>query len=132
MKVIVFLIAMLFVSHYSIGQSLSNNEINSSLLTTTAPTETFAITTVPAPPTITYYMESSADKAYNFRANSAGATEYEWHIQPESNVQQIYQRGNNEILVVFKAEFRTSHIVCRAKNSFGWGEYTVMSVDIVF
>lgn len=132
MKAIVFLIAMFFISHYVIGQSFSNNDINSSLLTTTSPTETFATTTVPAPPIITYYMESSADKSYNFRANSAGATEYEWHIQPESNVQQIYQRGNNEILVVFKAEFRTSHIVCRAKNSLGWSEYTVMSVDIVF
>lgn len=132
MKAIVFLIAMLFVSHCAIGQSLTNNEIDSSFPTVNAPTETFAIATVPEPPTITYYMESSANKSYSFRANSVGATEYEWHVQPESNVQQIYQRGSSEILVVFKGSGYGTHIVCRAKNSTGWSEYKVISVDITF
>lgn len=126
MKSIILTVVLTLISTFAIGQNSKTPSI------THSPEESIMVTNVPDKPTITYNLESKADKSYSFRAYSPGATEYEWHIQPASNISNSFYRGNNEYVVQFYTSMSNTQVVCRAKNSAGWSDYTVISVNISF
>ncbi len=138
MKQIIIILFVLFASNHTIGQSLSANKTENIVSITSVPCDNntpvsgYICPSSLGAPSINYYRESIADHSYSFTGNCSGATEYEWHVQPESNVEKIYYRGSNEILVIFKTSNTTTHIVCRAKCNGVWSEYTVGSIDITF
>ena len=138
MKLIIVILFVLLTSNYTIGQSLSVNKTENIVPMTSTPCDNntpvsgYICPSSLGAPAIQYYRESTADHSYSFTGICSGATEYEWHVQPESNVEKIYYRGNNEILVIFKTSNMTTHIVCRAKCNGVWSEYTVGSVNITF
>lgn len=128
MKAIILSFALTLISTFVFGQN-STKEIPPAA---NAPEESIMTTSVPNKPTITYNLESRADKSYSFRAYSSGATEYEWHVQPTSNISNSFYRGSSEYVVQFYAPMANTQVVCRAKNSSGWSDYTVISVNISF
>lgn len=128
MRYLIFSFVLILISTFAVGQ---NPERNIPPIAYT-PEESIMVINVPDKPTITYYLESKADKSYSFRAYSSGATEYEWHVQPTSNISNAFYRGSSEYVVQFYTSMPNTQVVCRAKNSAGWSDYTVISVNISF
>lgn len=127
MKAIIVLFFVIFTSQYAISQSMfdanseNRNNINN-------PSANIVQSDVPAPPSISGYLDNAEYKAYRFNAYSSGATEYEWHVAGPGGVIDYvkYYPYTDEILVFFKTGSTTPiQVVCKAKNSAGWSEYTV-------
>lgn len=135
MKNWLLLVIMLFASQLAISQIACDNNIeaNVDIALVPAATEVYEapLPAPPAAPTISFGT-LKVGKYCTFRATSYGATEFEWRVQPEYIVSDIkYYSGTRDMDVLFNTSYSTAHIVCRAKNSEGWGEYTVISVDIL-
>lgn len=128
MRSIIFSVLLALISTFAVGQNSERDLISS----TNTPEESIMETGVPDKPTITYNLESRENKSYSFRAYSSGATEYEWHVQPTSNISNSFYRGSSEYVVQFYNSMASTQVVCRAKNSAGWSDYTVISVNISF
>lgn len=133
MKTFITILILFFTTQFTIGQNTTNHDSTSDILLTNNTSQSGKIEpSSSGAPYIYYALESKADKSYSFIGECSNATEYEWHVQPESYVEKIYYRGSNEILVIFNAPVTTAHIVCRAKCNGVWSNYTVGSLDITF
>lgn len=133
MKTFITTLILLLTTQLIIGQNQYNYDTETSILLTNNTSQSGTIKpSSSGAPSIYYSLESKADKSYSFVGECSGATEYEWHVQPESYVEKIYYRGSNEILVIFNAPVITAHIVCRAKCNGIWSNYTVGSLNITF
>ena len=128
MRSIIFSFALVLISIFALGQ---NQERDITFSTNTLE-ENIMATGVPDKPTITYNLESRENKSFSFRAYSSGATEYEWHVQPASNISNSFYRGSSEYVVQFYTSMSSTQVVCRARNSVGWSDYTIISVNISF